>query len=43
VEWRQTIVRGDRFAFRAEFSARGGYQLAVAPVPGAAGPLQPAR
>jgi GntR family transcriptional regulator len=33
VEWRQTIVRGDRFAFRAEFSARGGYQLAVAAVP----------
>jgi GntR family transcriptional regulator len=43
VEWRQTIVRGDRFAFRAEFSARAGYQLAVAPVPGAAGPLQSAR
>jgi GntR family transcriptional regulator len=33
VEWRRTIVRGDRFAFRAEFSARGGYQLAVAAVP----------
>jgi GntR family transcriptional regulator len=30
VEWRQTIVRGDRFAFRAEFSVRDGYQLAVA-------------
>ncbi|HEY3649390.1 MAG TPA: GntR family transcriptional regulator [Streptosporangiaceae bacterium] len=33
VEWRRTVVRGDRFAFRAEFSARGGYQLAVAAVP----------
>ncbi|WP_028937066.1 GntR family transcriptional regulator [Pseudonocardia spinosispora] len=32
VEWRQTIVRGDRFTFRAEFSARQGYQLAVAGV-----------
>jgi GntR family transcriptional regulator len=32
VEWRQTLVRGDRFAFRAEFSARDGYQLAAAPV-----------
>jgi GntR family transcriptional regulator len=29
VEWRQTLVRGDRFVFRAEFSARGGLQLAV--------------
>ena len=33
IEWRRTIVRGDRFAFRAEFSARQGYQLAVAAVP----------
>ncbi|NMH97594.1 GntR family transcriptional regulator [Pseudonocardia acidicola] len=30
VEWRQTLVRGDRFGFRAEFSARGGYQLGIA-------------
>jgi GntR family transcriptional regulator len=29
VEWRQTVVRGDRFAFRAEFSVGQGYQLAV--------------
>ncbi|WP_116710169.1 GntR family transcriptional regulator [Actinomycetospora cinnamomea] len=30
LEWRQTIVRGDRFAFDARFSARG-LHLAVAP------------
>ncbi|GAA4790530.1 GntR family transcriptional regulator [Actinomycetospora chlora] len=29
VEWRQTVVRGDRFAFEADFSSRG-LQLAVA-------------
>lgn len=29
VEWRQTVVRGDRFVFRADFSA-GSYRLAVA-------------
>jgi GntR family transcriptional regulator len=29
VEWRQTLVRGDRFVFRADFSATG-YRLAVA-------------
>lgn len=28
VEWRQTLVRGDRFVFRADFSAAG-YHLAV--------------
>lgn len=27
VEWRQTLVRGDRFTVSAEFSARGGYRL----------------
>ncbi len=27
VEWRHTLVRGDRFALSAEFSARTGYQL----------------
>ncbi|MDT7723692.1 MAG: GntR family transcriptional regulator [Actinomycetota bacterium] len=27
VEWRHTLVRGDRFALTAEFSARSGYQL----------------
>lgn len=32
VEWRRTIVRGDRFAFRAEFSAQRGYRLAGASV-----------
>jgi GntR family transcriptional regulator len=37
VEWRRTIVRGDRFAFQAEFSARRGYWLAGTsmPAPGA--------
>lgn len=29
VEWRETLVRGDRFALRAEFSARSGYRLGV--------------
>lgn len=29
VEWRQTLVRGDRFVFQADFSASG-YHLAVA-------------
>ena len=42
IEWRQTIVRGDRFAFRAEFDARQGYQLVVAAVPAVSPPnLQP--
>ncbi|WNV82139.1 GntR family transcriptional regulator [Umezawaea sp. Da 62-37] len=27
VEWRHTLVRGDRFALTADFSAQGGYQL----------------
>lgn len=27
VEWRHTIVRGDRFALTADFSAQAGYQL----------------
>jgi GntR family transcriptional regulator len=27
VEWRQTLVRGDRFTVSAEFSARSGYRL----------------
>lgn len=27
VEWRHTIIRGDRFSLVAEFSARSGYQL----------------
>ena len=27
VEWRQTLVRGDRFALRTEFAAKNGYQL----------------
>ncbi|GAA4769582.1 GntR family transcriptional regulator [Actinomycetospora chibensis] len=30
VEWRQTVVRGDRFAFEAQFSARG-FHLGIAP------------
>lgn len=27
VEWRHTLVRGDRFVLRADFAARDGYQL----------------
>ena len=27
VEWRQTLIRGDRFSLVAEFSARSGYQF----------------
>ena len=35
VEWRQTIIRGDRFSLLAEFSPRTGYQLSMgAPYPG---------
>ncbi|MDX6264165.1 MAG: GntR family transcriptional regulator [Kribbellaceae bacterium] len=33
IEWRHTVVRGDRFALAAEFSAHAGYRLA----PSAAG------
>jgi GntR family transcriptional regulator len=33
VEWRRTIVRGDRFSVTAEFSARAGYQLEVTDMP----------
>jgi len=29
VEWRHTLVRGDRFAVNAEFSGRAGYSLGV--------------
>ena len=29
VEWRRTLVRGDRFSVMAEFSARAGYQIDV--------------
>jgi GntR family transcriptional regulator len=29
VEWRQTLIRGDRFSLLAEFSARTGYQLTL--------------
>ncbi|MEO8751937.1 MAG: GntR family transcriptional regulator [Casimicrobiaceae bacterium] len=29
VEWRQTLVRGDKFAVLAEFSARAGYRLDI--------------
>jgi GntR family transcriptional regulator len=29
VEWRHTVIRGDRFSFIAEFSARTGYQLTL--------------
>lgn len=27
VEWRHTVIRGDRFSFAAEFSERAGYQV----------------
>ncbi|MFI5712912.1 GntR family transcriptional regulator [Kribbella sp. NPDC051620] len=30
IEWRHTVVRGDRFALAAEFSAHAGYRLAPA-------------
>lgn len=36
VEWRRTLIRGDRFSLLAEFSARTGYQLTVG-APGLAG------
>ena len=36
VEWRQTLVRGDRFSVAAEFSDRAGYHLGVAGGVGAA-------
>ena len=29
VEWRHTLIRGDRFSLLAEFSARAGYQLTL--------------
>ena len=29
MEWRHTLVRGDRFALGAEFSARTGYRLDI--------------
>ncbi len=31
VEWRQTLVRADRFSVTARFSARGGYRMSGAP------------
>ncbi len=36
VEWRHTLIRGDRFALLAEFSARTGYQLTLGGAPPAA-------
>jgi GntR family transcriptional regulator len=33
VEWRHTLVRGDRFGITADFTARDGYRLALAPRP----------
>jgi GntR family transcriptional regulator len=30
VEWRHTLIRGDRFSMLAQFSARGGYTFGVA-------------
>lgn len=34
VEWRHTLVRGDRFALTADFSAQAGYRLQLAGAPG---------
>lgn len=33
VEWRHTLVRGDRFGITADFTARDGYRLTLAPRP----------
>jgi GntR family transcriptional regulator len=35
IEWRHTVVRGDRFALAAEFSAHDGYRLTPATASGA--------
>ncbi|TCK26800.1 GntR family transcriptional regulator [Pseudonocardia endophytica] len=37
VEWRHTLVRGDRFVLRTDFAARDGYQLDLVASPGRAG------
>jgi GntR family transcriptional regulator len=29
VEWRHTLIRGDRFSVLAEFSRQAGYQLTL--------------
>jgi GntR family transcriptional regulator len=42
VEWRHTLVRGDRFSVVAEFSARDGYQLDVSDL-SQRGPIHPDR
>lgn len=42
VEWRQTLVRGDRFVFRADFSASG-YHLAVTTPSSGTAPVAPRR
>lgn len=44
VEWRKTLIRGDRLALLAEFSARTGYRLAPGtryPAPRAGRPPSP--
>jgi GntR family transcriptional regulator len=33
VEWRHTLIRGDRFGITADFTARVGYRLTLAPRP----------
>ncbi|WP_078656030.1 GntR family transcriptional regulator [Streptomyces fulvoviolaceus] len=33
VEWRTTLIRGDRFSATAQFDARAGYSLDLAPTP----------
>ncbi|HTS99029.1 MAG TPA: GntR family transcriptional regulator [Streptosporangiaceae bacterium] len=42
VEWRHTLIRGDRFSLLAEFSARTGYRLAPAQRSGSALPASTA-
>jgi GntR family transcriptional regulator len=37
VEWRHTLIRGDRFSLAADFSARTGYQLHLGPASRPAG------
>ena len=38
VEWRHTLVRGDRFVLRADFATRDGYQLELLGSPDRADP-----
>jgi GntR family transcriptional regulator len=42
VEWRRTLVRGDRFSVMAEFSTHAGYQFDVRRLPAVVGDDRPA-